>query len=102
MLKGRPPHREDANSFCLFVNRNRCRRHLKPLAVSNASLRDISHMTAMRKVERATGWSWFVDLMPLDNNEFPIVLASGVYAATPGSPAGLRIPRERDRVLPKL
>ena len=39
-------------------------------------------MTAMRKVERAAGWGWFVDLMPLDNNEFPIVLASGVYAAT--------------------
>jgi hypothetical protein len=35
----------------------------------------------------AAGWGWFVDPTPLDNNEFPIVLASGVYAATPSSPA---------------
>ena len=35
----------------------------------------------------AAGWGWFVDPTPQDNSEFPIVLSSGVYAATPGSPA---------------
>jgi hypothetical protein len=35
----------------------------------------------------AAGWGWFVDPTPLGNSEFPIGLSSGVYAATPGSPA---------------
>jgi uncharacterized repeat protein (TIGR01451 family) len=35
----------------------------------------------------AAGWGWFVDPTPRDNSEFSIVLSSGVYAATPGSPA---------------
>jgi hypothetical protein len=35
----------------------------------------------------AAGWGWFVDPTPLGNSEFPIALSSGVYAATPSSPA---------------
>ena len=35
----------------------------------------------------AAGWGWFVDATPLANSEFPLILAKGVFAANPGSPA---------------
>ena len=35
----------------------------------------------------AQGWGWFVDPSPLGNSEFPVAVASGVFAADPTSPA---------------
>lgn len=35
----------------------------------------------------AAGYGWFVDPTPLGNHEFPLALANGVFAASPGSAA---------------
>jgi hypothetical protein len=35
----------------------------------------------------AAGWGWFVDRTPMENSEFATEVATGVFAAQPGSPA---------------